>query len=52
MTIPISSSLGSASVCDTPIYDALVGELLIDPEVVGREADEEIIRWHAAHLPK
>lgn len=32
---------------DTPIYDALVGELLIDPVAAAREFDEELILWHA-----
>jgi hypothetical protein len=51
--IPISSTSGSDSVCETtPIYEALCGELLIDPEQVSREFDEEVIRWYAGRLPK
>lgn len=30
---------------DTPVYDALCAEVC-DPEVVSREADEWLIRWH------
>lgn len=33
----------------TPIYEALRGELLIDPEAIVREIDEWLIRWHAEH---
>jgi hypothetical protein len=31
------------------VYDALCGELLIDPEQVGREIDAMIIQWHTEH---
>lgn len=34
------------------VFDALRGELLIDPDVVARELDEAIIRWYVAHPPR
>ncbi len=37
----------SAEVSPVPLYEQLVGELLIDPVLVARELDELLIWWHA-----